>query len=71
MAETVRFMSRHAWCEQCGELVGQPRVTIKAAWRDLREHKRAGHPPPAPGETRRARAGKYTIVPEPSRSHDD
>lgn len=66
--ETFRFVARHAWCETCGELVGRPRVTVKAARADLREHKRAGHPEPAPGETRRARAGKYTIVPEPTGS---
>lgn len=61
--ETVRFTTRHAWCETCMRLVGKPRVTVREARADLRAHRKAGHPAPRPGETVQARAGRYTVVP--------
>lgn len=62
MTETLRFTARHAWCEQCMELVGQPRVTVRKAREDLLEHRRAGHPEPVDGETVRHQNGQYGVL---------
>lgn len=71
MPEIVRFAARHAWCEKCMELVGQPRVTVKEARADLRAHRKAGHPPATAGRTIPAKNGQYSVCTDPTYALDN